>query len=90
MISTRTISNQFPKWSLVECRAYRAGCLAGIRGTPIRDGFDYDPTDDDLEDDLTLFFFRGYADAIGEDAEGEDWFDEIAGWRIAERWWEEL
>lgn len=86
-LSTRTVARQFPDWNLAQCRAYRAGALAGIRGKPIRDGFEYGG--DDLEEDLTLFFLRGYADAIGDDAKGEEWFDEISDWRIEERWWEE-
>lgn len=84
-LSTRTIATQFPDWNMAEASAYRAGALAGMRGKQIREGFEYEPDD---EDDLTLYFLRGYADAVGDSARGEDWFDEIADWTIAERWWE--
>lgn len=87
MGSLRRIATQFPQWTLGQCRAYRAGARAGIREAGIKEGFEYDPDDPDSEEDLTRYFFRGYADAMGPDAEGEDWFEEISDWTIAYRWW---
>lgn len=88
MVTVKDVATQFRRWSLAQARAYRAGACAGVRGTTVQEGFEYDPTDDELEDDLTLYFFRGYADALGQDATGEDWFEEISDWRISYRWWE--
>lgn len=88
-LSTRNVATQFPEWTLGHCRAYRAGALAGLRGAPIAEGHNYEPDDDDLEDDdLTLYFFRGYADAVGPDVESEEWWDEISDWSISYLWWE--
>jgi hypothetical protein len=85
-LSSRTVARQFPEWTFPQCKAYRAGALAGLRGKSICSGYEYEVN---TGEDVTLFFFRGYADAIGEGAEGEEWFDEISEWRIEERWWEE-
>lgn len=90
MISTRTIATNFPDWTIGQCKAYRAGALACLRCVSLSDGFAYEAPDDDLEeDDLTVFFLRGYADAMGEDAEAEEWWDQIRDWTIATRWWQE-
>lgn len=89
-LSTRDIATNFPNWTLAQCRAYRAGIKAGLREAPITEGYEYELDDEELEDhDLTLYFFRGYADAIGDDARGTDWFDEIDDWAISHLWWEE-
>jgi hypothetical protein len=88
-VSTRKVAAQFPHWSMGQCRAYRAGALAQQRGLSIGEGFSYDPEDDLEDDDLTLYFFRGYADALGDDAQGESWFDQIPEWDVQCRWWED-
>lgn len=87
MLTTRNIATQFTDWNLAQCKAYQAGAKAGLRGMTIKEGFEYD-TEDDGDDDLTLFFFRGYADAVGPSCEGEDWYDEISDWRISQEWWD--
>lgn len=86
--SIKSISRHFPSWTLDHCRAYRAGALAGIREASIREGYEYDPEDSELDSDLTLSFFKGYADAVGESVEAEWWYEEIAGWRIEALWWD--
>lgn len=89
MITTRTVQNQFPRWTTSQCMAYRAGALAGLRGASVVEGFEYEnPEDDGLDDDVTLFYLRGFADAIGDDsARGEWWFEEITDWEIKYQWW---
>lgn len=87
MLSNRQVAEQFRNWTLAECKAYRAGALAGLRNKPLSEGFQYDESEDD-DSDLTLSYYRGYADAIGSEAEGAEWYDEISDWRISERWWE--
>lgn len=90
MIPSRTIQENFPHWSLGQCRAYRAGAMAYDRGYQVPEGFSHeDDLDEDEDDDLTGFWLRGYADSMGEDAESEDWWEEIEDWTIATRWWEE-
>ncbi len=87
MLPLKQVAQQFKEWTLAECKAYRAGALAGLRSKPLAEGFTYEDGD---EDDLTLCYLRGYADAIGHEAESYEWFDEVAGWRIEERWWDVL
>lgn len=87
MIPSRAIQENFPHWTLGQCRAYRAGASAHDRGYDVPEGFTHQDEDED-DEDLTLFWLRGFADAMGEDAEGEDWFEEISDWTIATRWWE--
>lgn len=86
MLTTKQVAANFSDWTMSQCKAYRAGAMAGVRGKSITDGFEYGDGDE-LEDDLTLFFLRGYADAAGDEAEGEEWYEEIADWRIEYRWW---
>lgn len=86
MISIRTIAQQFPEWTLGQSKAYRSGVSAGLKGRAISEDYVYAESDDS-EDDLTEFFLRGYADAIGAEAESAEWFDSISDWRIQERWW---
>lgn len=85
MLPLKQVVTQFPNWTFAQCKAYRAGALAGVRGKHISEGFEYD---DDEDDDLTCHYLRGYADAIGTEANGCEWFDEISDWSIQERWWD--
>lgn len=88
-LTLNNVVRNFPDWNFEQCNAYKAGALAGLRKAPIREGFEYDPQDADQEEDLTLHFFYGYADAFGEEVDREEWYEEIVDWRIVYRWWEE-
>lgn len=76
------VRDNFRDWTLGQVMAY----CCGIRH------FDDElpPTSaaEDL-DDLEEYYLRGYADAMGDEAEGEEWFEKIEDWRIEYRWWEE-
>lgn len=68
------VRDTFPHWSAGQCKRYRMG---------VRD------CGDDLSPALNNeHYLRGYADAMGDDAMGEDWFVAIADWRVMECWWE--
>ena len=78
-LSLRDTAANFPGWTIGQCKAYMLGAKQTV---------------DDLllhhpNKDLALFFYRGRADAAGSECEGEEWFDDIADWRIEERWWED-
>lgn len=76
--STNCIRDNFPAWTQGQCRAYRHGIMAVEEGNEIEN----DPG-------LSRFFYYGAADALGEEAEAQDWFGIIAGdWRITAKWWE--
>lgn len=88
MISTKSILRTFSSWTVGQAKAYRAGVMAAESGRAIGRDFEYDGDEDDgLDDDLTMFFFRGLADGMGDEAQGEPWFERIEDWRIAYQWW---
>lgn len=78
-LSLRDIAANFPGWTIGQCEAYMAGTKQTIYELPSRH----------FDEDLASFFYRGWADAAGSECEGEEWFDDIADWRIEERWWED-
>ena len=79
--SLRNIAVNFPDWTINQCEAYMLGTRQADRGVQPSSNFDRG---------LVPFIYRGWADAVGSECEGEEWFDDIADWRIEERWWEDV
>lgn len=69
------VRDTFPHWSAGQCKQYRMG---------VRD------CADDLAPAMDReHYLYGYADAMGDDASGEQWFARIAAWRIMACWWDD-
>lgn len=76
--SSKQIRERFPDWDERERAAYRRGVAWFDAGAEIGSTEGVHP--------CTL---RGYADAMGDDAEYTDWWTMIEeDWAISERWWE--
>lgn len=69
------VRDTFPDWTGRQCSEYTAGVKGFSLGVEIEG------------DEYPVYFLYGYADAMGREAEGEDWFSRIDDWAIQYRWW---
>lgn len=80
-LTQRKIRDTFTHWTADQCRAYYLGVVCVLEDPYPGNGFQ-------PYENRSVFFLRGMADAMGEDAIAEDWWiGEITRWTIRECWW---
>lgn len=78
------IRDTFPDWTGRQCQEYIHGIDSFEGGLELDDDMMLDENEDLL---FSPHFLYGYADAMGREAEAEDWFRHIDQWVIQPRWW---
>ena len=69
------VRDAFPDWTQGQCRSYRQGIAAARR--------------EEVEEERSNHYYYGAADEVGEAAEAEEWFDQVANWPVRFQWWKE-